>query len=62
MSDSSTPLIGSNCGKNTRSKTSAAADAKTKKSYHSMMVPIELAKSSERTARSSPGGVRLRLR
>src|SRR5215208_1745639 len=56
MSDSSTPLSGSTRGKKARSNTSAAAEAKTKKSYHSMIVPTELDRSSVRSARR-PGVV-----
>jgi hypothetical protein len=40
-------------GKKTRSKTNAAADANTKKSYHSTIVPIELAMSRLRRSWSS---------
>src|SRR5215467_6257221 len=48
ISDSSTAFLGSTVGKNTRSNTSAAADANTKKSYHSMSEPIELEINSVR--------------
>src|SRR5215475_2257203 len=48
ISERSTAFRGSTVGKNTRSNTSAAADANTKKSYHSMSEPIELEINSVR--------------
>src|SRR5215831_656909 len=48
ISDKSTAFRGSTVGKNTRSNTSAAADANTKKSYHSISEPIELEINSVR--------------
>src|SRR5207253_141785 len=41
--DSSVPTKGSESGKNTLLKTSAAAEPYRKKSYHSMVVPTRLA-------------------
>src|SRR5215472_18421381 len=64
ISDSSTAFRGSTVGKNTRSNTSAAADAKTKKSYHSTSEPIELEINSVREPTSvfvSGGGGSLGL-
>ncbi len=64
MSEKRTPLRGSAAGKKTRSKTSAAADAKTKKSYHSTIEPIEQETSSRRVSEgasvAASGSVRAR--
>src|SRR5262245_31844272 len=57
MSARRTPLRGSTPGKKTRSNTSAAADAKTKKSYHSMSEPIELEISRVRVLDTSWGAL-----
>jgi hypothetical protein len=46
------PVTGSNDGKNTSLNTRAAAVPKMKKSYHSIVVPIRLAKATLRDARS----------
>ena len=46
------PVTGSNDGKNTSLNTSAAAVPKMKKSYHSIVVPMRLAKATVRDERS----------
>jgi hypothetical protein len=53
INDKSTPVAGATSGKNTRSKTSAAAEANAKKSYHSIMVPIELDHNRRRVPRAA---------
>ena len=51
------PVTGSNDGKNTSLNTRAAAVPKMKKSYHSIVVPIRLAKATLRDERSDGSAV-----
>src|SRR6186997_3317341 len=52
--DDSVPITGSTFGKNSRLKTSAAAVPYRKKSYHSIVVPMKLARMIGRIDRRSP--------
>src|ERR671921_3622 len=55
MKERSRPMPGSDCGKKTCGKTSAAAEPKRKKSYHSMLVPANVESTTRR--REEGGGL-----